>query len=964
LALSGIQARAATTAWTGTGDWTANPGNWSNGLPANGDHVVITSGSVLLTNSSRFLASFTMNGGTLTFTNWNTMLYATNVTVNNGAKLTHGLNTANTTNGAGQWIPNSRVYVSCSNITINAGGSINADYVGYKAGKGPGADPVGSAGTAHSGPGRRSAGGAAPKPAYNDPAGPEQPGSGGNAAYIANSSAGGGAIKVVASGQITLYGTVTANGKNPVNTHGGGGSGGSIWLSCRTFAGSTNGLISVNGGNGNYYGGAACAGRIALLYDTNDQAGLPEPCPRVRFSGLPGQKDVQPAYERLPPAMGTLRLPDTRLLSEPFTARRFYNVRLMIPGFTNWTKASLTLNDCILGLPDGITVNVPGNMVLTNGATLHLFAKPVADPLIQDGASLTVGGHLFVCANSWILPYADPTNGATVGISVGSNLVVATGGGIDADDKGYNEAMGPGIAGGAASVTGAGYGGEGGWGFYGSTGYGHTYGTPEGRAQAGSGGGNAYVKAGKGGGAVRIVAGGDVTVNGLITARGSHGLYAHGAGGSGGGISITCRTLQGANTGLLRADAGQGNYYGACGGGGRIALRYNQALQAALPAIPQLRFSTFAHTNTSTTLTCEWAFWGRMGTLYLPDTSLLATSSTASTVLNAFRFWHTELVISNHLGSWSPAALVISNCVVRFPRGYRLNIAGNLDIAGGGTLPSDLSGRKEGRLVVQAGTTNKLYGARIDVGGSLTIRTNGWLYPLTAETNGPAGKTNAVVGIRVARNVTIHGGGGIYADGGGYKPVAGNGNGYGAGRNNGSGGGYGGLGGGTAGGYTYDTAGVPIQPGSPGGVFTVYNSGKGGGAVHVIAGGYLTVNGTVSANGMPGAYYGGTGASGGSVFLTCMQFSGAGILKANGGPKGSQSAIGDGGGGRIAVWHRIDTRMADYRLSQKNVTGMTYTTNLATFTGQLFVNAGGTNSQAGTKGFYEGQQSGAFFLLL
>mgnify|MGYP001595863127 CR=1 FL=1 len=394
LAIPPGPAQATTTTWTGTGDWFANPGNWDNGAPANGYEVIVASGSVFLTNSTPMLASFTMNGGTLTFTNWNTILYATNITINNGAKLTHGLNTATTTNGSGQWVPNSRVYVNCSNITINAGGSINVDYVGYKPGKGPGADTAGSAGTAHSGAGRRSAGGVAVKPAYNDPAAPEQPGSGGNAAYIASSSAGGGAIRIIATGQVTLGGTVTANGKNPINTHGGGGSGGSIWIDCHTIAGSTNGLISVNGGAGNYYGGAAAAGRVALLYNTNAQAALPEPCPPIRFSGKPGARDAQASYERPPPAMGTLQLPDTRLLSGSLTAKRFQYIRLIVPGLTNWAPASLTVNDCILGLPDGLSLNVAGNLVLTNEAALHLFAKPVGNPLTQDGALLAVGGHL------------------------------------------------------------------------------------------------------------------------------------------------------------------------------------------------------------------------------------------------------------------------------------------------------------------------------------------------------------------------------------------------------------------------------------------------------------------------------------------------------------------------------------------------------------------------------------------
>jgi len=961
--LAATASAAITNTWDGSASqyWHTDA-NWSlNEYPKDGHAVVIPSTSTkpLLTNATANLASLTIQDNTLTFTNWEAVLNATNVTIQSGGIIAHGANKATATNGLGQWIPNCRVYVVCSNLTVETGGSINADYVGYAKGKGPGADPVGTAGAAHSGPGQRSASGATFKPAYNDPAGPEQPGSGGNGAYIANSGPGGGAVHITATGQITVKGTITADGRNPINTHGGGGSGGSIWLTCRTLAGSTNGLLSVDGGAGFYDGAAGSAGRIAVVYSTNAQAALPEPCPPVRFSGKPGPRDSQATYERTPPTMGTVYLPDTRLLSGALTSKRFQYVRLIVPGFTNWTQPSLSVSDCILGLPDGIAVNVAGNMILTNGAALHLFAKPVADPLTQDGATLAVGGNMYICANSWLLPYADPTNGATVRITVGTNLVVTSGGGIDADDKGYREMKGPGST--PTYYGGGGYGGDGGWGFYGTLGYGHSYGTPEGRAQAGSGG--AGVKAGKGGGAIRIVAGGDVTIDGLLTARGSYGLYAHGEGASGGGIDITCRTLQGGNTGLLRADAGQGNYYGACGGGGRIAIRYNRTSQAAVAPPPRIRFSTFAYTNTTTS--CEWSYWGGMGTLYLPDTVLLAASPTADATLDAHRFWHTLMVISNQPNSWSPASLAINDCVVRFPMGYRLNVAGDLALSGAGPVPADMSGKREGRLVVQARPTNTLYGARIDVGGDLTIQTNGWLFPLSAGTNGPAGMTNSMVGIRVDGSASIQGGGGINTDGGGYIPVAGNANGPGAGKTSAGGGGYGGIGGGgAAGGDVYGTEGVPLESGSPGGVFTVYNSGKGGGAIHIVAGGNMTVDGTLSANGLPGIYYGGNGASGGSIFMAGRRFSGTGVLRAKGGRRDGQSPVGDGGGGRIAVWHHIAPDIADPRIAAKSVDHMAYTTNLPTFSGQLFVNAGGTNAQAGTSGFYQGPLIGSIMVVM
>jgi hypothetical protein len=942
-----VTVRGISTTWTGTGDWNGTPGNWSGGVPGAGDDAVIASGSVLLTASTPILGSLTMNGGTLTFTNWSTVLYATNVTINSGAKITHGVNSATATNGLGQWVPDARVYIECTNVTVNTNGSINADYVGYASGKGPGAS---GAGTSHAGAGRRTVNSPYAMPAYNDPAAPDQPGSGGNWSYPANGGSGGGSIRIAAAGTITIMGSISANGKDYTGVHGGGGSGGAIWLSCSTFAGTTNGLISVNGGAGYYYGGPASAGRIALLYNTNAQALLPEPCPRIRFSGKPGAGDTIGAQERSPAFMGTLYLPDTQLLSGPFDIKRFQYARLIVPGFTNWAPASLTLNDCILGLPDGLYLNVPGDLVLTNSASLHLWAAPTNTTVNDYGEVVAVGGSLVIRTNCWLVPSADPTNGAIVKFTVGGNLLVFTGGGIDADDRGFDEKYGPGIIG-CGGYAGGGYGGEGGGGFYGSEPRGFVYGRVDGPIQAGSGG--KQDKGGKGGGAIRLLVTGDATIDGLLTARGGYGLYAHGAAGSGGGIEIVCSTLHGASTGLLRAEGGWGNYFGANGGGGRIVIRYVPALQASVTPSPRLRFSTFAYTNT--TVGQGWAYWAAMGTLYLPDTALLASSPTAATVLDGYRFWHTLLTISNLPTAWSPASLVVSNCVIEFNPGFNLNVAGDVVIGSSTNLPADLAGLKESRLAMRSIPTNTLYGARLDIGGSLIIHTNGGIWPLSSSTNGPAGRTNSIVGIRVANHVIIEPGGGINANGAGYYPMYGNLNGPGAGQSAYNGGAsYGGRGGGSYAGAIYGTNGAPFELGSPGAAFYLYNPGKGGGSVHLVAGGNIIMDGLLSANGLPGDYYGGSGGSGGSVFLCGNRLSGSGTLTARGGPMEPNNGHGDGGGGRIAVWYNCFVPMrVEERIAKKDFSVMIYTNVYPGLT--TFVTAGGTNAQDGTVGFWEGE---------
>ena len=46
----------------------------------------------------------------------------------------------------------------------------------------------------------------------------------------------------------------------------GGGSGGSVWVTCQSFIGS--GIIRAKGGNGNTYGGGGAGGRITVNYVT------------------------------------------------------------------------------------------------------------------------------------------------------------------------------------------------------------------------------------------------------------------------------------------------------------------------------------------------------------------------------------------------------------------------------------------------------------------------------------------------------------------------------------------------------------------------------------------------------------------------------------------------------------------------------------------------------------------------
>ena len=122
-------ATATTRTWNGpvSGDW-FTAGNWnpSDNYPLDGDDVVVTSSSILLTNSTAQLSSFTITNATVTFTNWTTALNATNITIWNNGFLAHAVCTTN-----GGLAVTNRIVMFCSNLNVYAGGFIDANSSGY-----------------------------------------------------------------------------------------------------------------------------------------------------------------------------------------------------------------------------------------------------------------------------------------------------------------------------------------------------------------------------------------------------------------------------------------------------------------------------------------------------------------------------------------------------------------------------------------------------------------------------------------------------------------------------------------------------------------------------------------------------------------------------------------------------------------------------------------------------------------
>jgi len=281
-----------TNTWSGTGIWNS-VANWDSGfVPSNGQSVLIN-GNVTLTNSTARLFSYTLSpGATNIFTGTNTILNASNVFIY--GTVTHGINAD--TNPADGWQWTNRIYISCANFMLAPNGTINGDGMGYMGsrlldlkgtnGYGPGGGlcyrPVANSyeggGGGYGGAGGWGQGGPGGV-TYGLLTMPEEPGSGGGGAYNQPAGDGGGSVRIDASGVATIYGTITMRGTRGFSNSG-GGSGGAILINCDRLAGSTNGLLCVNGGDYFSAGGGGGGGRIAVNYNPASQTNNPG----VRFS--------------------------------------------------------------------------------------------------------------------------------------------------------------------------------------------------------------------------------------------------------------------------------------------------------------------------------------------------------------------------------------------------------------------------------------------------------------------------------------------------------------------------------------------------------------------------------------------------------------------------------------------------------------------------------------------------------
>ncbi|HPM42150.1 MAG TPA: hypothetical protein PLY45_06920, partial [bacterium] len=304
--------------------------------------------------------------------------------------------------------------VSCSPL---ASPCLTGGYLGYGAYglyAGGGAGSGGAGGDGYAAAGGYGFGGRAYSTAVNPAFEPVKAGGGGGADFEAGDfgpagkgGAGGGVVKIVVGGTLTMDGDVLANGEAAVSDDAerptGGGGGGSIWVDTVELAGS--GKFEAKGGDSapaeaDYGAGGGGGGKISVTYHEG--------------SGYSASGDASAAGGRSLAAEGA-KGGDGAAGEIVFS--KLAGARVTISSNTTISGAACAANSL-----DAVTIN--------SGVTVTVNCDPATYPDGWKVAVLTVNGTLTH------LPFA--VGGNQVGLAVTANdIAIGTTGKIDATGKGY-----------------------------------------------------------------------------------------------------------------------------------------------------------------------------------------------------------------------------------------------------------------------------------------------------------------------------------------------------------------------------------------------------------------------------------------------------------------------------------------------------------------------------------------------
>jgi hypothetical protein len=409
-------------------------------------------------------------------------------------------------------------------VRVLANSAISADARGFAERTGPGTSSYlgggAGAGGGHAGAGGNSnnvAGGGT----YGSITSPTTMGSGGSGNCCSSAGAGGGVVRITSLGDFVLDGRVGANGQGvSAGSVGGGGAGGSVFISVNpssasTFSIASNARLEAKGGSSAGDWGGGGGGRIALFTPSS--------------------------------VLGTImNVADASGGSDSLGARQGGAGTVYVD--TNDAAPGVLFVDNKSPSPEGAWTEMTGFVSLPN-----------AGLVVQNGARV-----------------GPKAGDASLRLSVGGPALIASTGELSASKRGFASKQGPGSvphagggAGGGAGHAGAGADGS-------SAPGGDTYGSFLAPVTMGSGGGgNCCAAGGAGGGVVHLASQVSIAINGLVAADGESGAQGNGGGGAGGSIVLSAPTLTGSGT--ISADGGDGfdtTTWGA-GGGGRIALLAN-----------------------------------------------------------------------------------------------------------------------------------------------------------------------------------------------------------------------------------------------------------------------------------------------------------------------------------------------------------------------------------------------------
>ena len=521
-------------------------------------------------------------------------------------------------------------------------------------------------------------------------------------------------------------------------------------------------------------------------------------------------------------------------------------------------------------------------------------------------------------------------------MTVGGNLVTASGTQITATGKGY-------ATGYPSGVTAGTHGGS-------VSAWSQVYGDFRNPTDIGAGGGSSGLT---GGGAIRLAVTGTATVDGQILARPSASDKEWHVFGAGGSIYLSATSIAGSGT--INA-SGYGSQAGgrAGGGGGRVALYVTDEDSMSFPLSKVTATGTVGAWNKS----------GGAGTVFVKTRNqtngTLVVDDVTVTSTEYRQYLHTRHAATPIPtgGTWTLDELRFRNSgILVVPEGTTLNVP----LA----AISSTSDRTAG-ILYEGGTINF---TDVSAGGPYALAGK-WVFqasvPYTFDGNVTISGGAAIGGLRMSGtfddfatcDVTVNGNlnvasdGWLYADNAG---LAGGASGYTTGLAR-----HGGQMAGSSGNICYDSVFAPCLP-AVNSVSKHEKESPGGGVIKLTVNGALTLDGNAMAEG-PVRYKG--AGSGGTINITAQTLSGNGSISASGTPGYIAWDEGyNGAGGRVAIRVLNEDVGTDGIWTRITATGVS--TNQVVANGKPSSEVRNQNTSAGTiylQGKSDGEKGGTIYV--